>query len=195
MRGLTCLSTVQNFTARLLASDANLATKVRATCAAAGAGSVRPAVTPPGFYTSDGMTQPCPEGAFRADWVPREQAPACTPCGVGLKADKTGRITQILPDGTEVLLAITLSADDCCECLLLGPSGRTWGLCTVLAAQVVQAVCSRTDCGCCSTLSSNAASRQAIMWHAVHDLFCSPVFRHPTRPGSLLRNNLKKVES
>jgi hypothetical protein len=73
--------------------------------------------------------------------VPPEQAPACCSCGQGVKAAKTDRITQILPDGTEVLLAVTSSADDCCECACCW--GTLKGLAGLLALMLD--VDSRTD--------------------------------------------------
>jgi len=73
------------------------------------------AVTPPGYYTANGATMPCPAGTFRADWLPASQASSCTSCGVGVKADKTDRITQYLVDGSSVEIAVTTSTEDCCE--------------------------------------------------------------------------------
>jgi len=73
------------------------------------------AVTPPGYYTANGATLPCPAGTFRADWLPASQASSCTSCGVGVKADKTDRVTRYFVNGSSLEVAVTTSADDCCE--------------------------------------------------------------------------------
>lgn len=72
-------------------------------------------MTPPGYYTDTvlGITAPCPADTFRADWLP--EAPSCTPCGVGVKADKNDRVTRYYSNGTEEEVAITSSSVDCCK--------------------------------------------------------------------------------
>jgi len=81
-------------------------------------------VTPPGYFTAGGTTQPCPAGWFRADWKPATEASNCTRCGVGVLADKTDRVTAyILANGTAVEVAVTTSTDDCCEYFFVGQGG------------------------------------------------------------------------
>jgi hypothetical protein len=72
-------------------------------------------VTPPGYYTDTtiGISARCPDGQFRADWLP--EASSCTPCGVGVKADRNDRVTRYYPNGTEEELPITSSLVDCCK--------------------------------------------------------------------------------
>lgn len=83
------------------------------------------AVTPPGYYTSDTDTLPCPAASFRADWKPPAEASSCTPCGVGLKADKTDRLVAFnLVTYAEEQIAVTTSSSDCCECCLLSGWGH-----------------------------------------------------------------------
>jgi len=73
-------------------------------------------VTPPGYFTANGTTQPCPAGSYRPDWKVAAEAGSCTACGVGVLADKTDRITAYnMVDGSAVELAVTTTADDCCE--------------------------------------------------------------------------------
>ena len=89
-----------------------------------------PEVTPPGYYTSNGTTQPCPDGSFRADWKPAAEASSCTLCGVGVLADKTDRVTKYnLVSGVPQEIPVTTSSDDCCECIL----GWTWAQCAGLS--------------------------------------------------------------
>lgn len=96
-------------------------------------------VTPPGFYTSGGVTQPCPDHSFRSDWLPFQQAGACTACGSGVQGDKSDRLTVYnLTTGATSLLPIMTSASDCCEwrrrlqisftCVYVNASGRGGGL-------------------------------------------------------------------
>lgn len=79
------------------------------------------AVTPPGFYTDivAKTTQICPDHSYRTDWLPPTQAEAqqCIACGTGVKAEKTDRVIQFLPNGTEVQVSVTSSTDDCCKYL------------------------------------------------------------------------------
>jgi hypothetical protein len=86
------------------------------------------AVTPPGFYTAGGVTQQCPAGSYQADWKPLSEAGNCTWCGDRVLADTTGQITMYeLVTGSPIVLFVTTSAEDCCECLLVGGGGeRTW---------------------------------------------------------------------
>lgn len=72
-------------------------------------------MTPPGYFTANGATNICPEGHFRDGWLPPDQASACIPCGMGVKADRNDRVVQYLPNGTEVQIAVTTSSADCCE--------------------------------------------------------------------------------
>lgn len=77
-----------------------------------------PAVTPPGYYTANGRTQPCPDASFREGWLPAAEAGSCTSCGVNVLADKTDRVTVYdIVTGNPQELAVTTSAQDCCECL------------------------------------------------------------------------------
>jgi hypothetical protein len=70
--------------------------------------------TPPGFFTADGSTQPCPDGSYRAHWSPN--APSCQPCGQGVKAVKSDYISVFsLVNNTESFLPVTTSSQDCCE--------------------------------------------------------------------------------
>lgn len=74
------------------------------------------AVTPPGHYTSGGVTQICVNGSFRSDWLPAMMATACTSCGAGVQGDKSDRLTVYdLVTGTAGLLPIMTSASDCCK--------------------------------------------------------------------------------
>lgn len=72
--------------------------------------------TPPGFFTADGTTQPCPDGSYRAGWS--ASAPSCKPCGLEVvKAAKTDFISIFsLVNNTESFLPVTTSSQDCCEC-------------------------------------------------------------------------------
>jgi hypothetical protein len=75
-----------------------------------------PAVTPPGHYTSGQDTLPCPNGEFRPDWKPAAEAGSCTPCGDGLKADKTDSVIAYnLVTYAQEHVAVTTSATDCCK--------------------------------------------------------------------------------
>lgn len=79
-----------------------------------------PAVTPPGHFTAGGVTSICPDGSFRADWVPPIQAAACEDCGDSVLGDKSDRITVWDPvTGASSLLPVQTTAGDCCEFLLL----------------------------------------------------------------------------
>lgn len=71
-------------------------------------------LTPPGHYTSGGVTQICVNGSFRSDWLPAMMATACTSCGAGVQGDKSDRLTVYdLVTGTAGLLPIMTSASDC----------------------------------------------------------------------------------
>lgn len=75
-----------------------------------------PAVTPPGHYTAGGVTSICPDGSFRADWLPPAQAAACTPCGSGVQGDKSDRVTVYnLTTGAATRLPVMTTGGDCCE--------------------------------------------------------------------------------
>lgn len=82
-----------------------------------------PTVTPPGHYTSGGSTQICPDGSFRADWLPAQQATACTSCGSGVQGDKSDRLTVYnMTTGTTSLLPVMTTGGDCCELLTTAPA-------------------------------------------------------------------------
>lgn len=75
-----------------------------------------PAVTPPGFYTANGQTQQCPDASFRAGWKTADRADACTPCGQGVLAEKTDRLTVFDPiTYAPSFINITTDSEDCCE--------------------------------------------------------------------------------
>lgn len=73
------------------------------------------AVTPPGYYTVEGVTLPCHDHTYREGWVPAAQAGNCTSCGEGVLAEKTDRLVQYFSNNSDVLLPVTSSAQDCCE--------------------------------------------------------------------------------
>lgn len=73
------------------------------------------AVTPPGFYTANGVTQQCPDASFRSGWK-KGDAESCTPCGQGVLAEKTDRLTVFDPITYQPsLVNITTDSEDCCE--------------------------------------------------------------------------------
>lgn len=74
-------------------------------------------MTPPGYFTANGVTTKCPAGSFRAAWKPAGEATSCTACGEGVKADATDRVNQysILDPAQVTVVSITTSADDCCK--------------------------------------------------------------------------------
>jgi hypothetical protein len=75
------------------------------------------AVTPPGFYTSNGTTQLCPAGSFRANWTTGSAAAACQSCGEGVRADKTEQLAVYsLANNTQSFVAVATSPNSCCKC-------------------------------------------------------------------------------
>jgi hypothetical protein len=77
-----------------------------------------PAVTPPGFKTSNGNTTQCADNEYRADWKPLNQATNCLSCGSGVFATKTDRLKVYNITDPEIITyePITSSSDDCCKC-------------------------------------------------------------------------------
>jgi hypothetical protein len=87
-----------------------------------------PTVTPPGHYTSGGSTHICPDGSFRSDWLPAQQATACTSCGSGVQGDKSDRLMVYnLTTGATSLLPVMTTGGDCCECLAAAPAQHSTG--------------------------------------------------------------------
>jgi hypothetical protein len=75
-----------------------------------------PAVTPPGHYTANGVTQPCSPGSFRGDWVAAGLGRECTPCGDNIQLDMSGSISVFDPvSGNATRLIVATSQEDCCE--------------------------------------------------------------------------------
>lgn len=75
------------------------------------------AVVPPGYFTSAGVTRPCPDGSFRPDWKSAAAAGSCTACGEGVLGLKTDRVVRYYPNGTIEEVPVQTSTSDCCECL------------------------------------------------------------------------------
>jgi len=79
------------------------------------------AVTPPGFKTSGGVTEQCPPGFFRADWLQPALATECHACGEGVKLDPSERLTVYdSRTGEASQLAVGTTDEDCCKWGCLG---------------------------------------------------------------------------
>lgn len=77
-------------------------------------------MTPPGFYTANGTTSQCPPASFRAEWVPSDMAPECTPCGANIKGSPTESVAVIDPVTQETsYLEVQDSSSGCCKLMLL----------------------------------------------------------------------------
>ena len=72
-------------------------------------------MTPPGFRSQGGITEPCPSNSFRELWLPTFQAGDCSSCGEGVKLDMTERIQVHHLNGTTSWLAVGTTSEDCCE--------------------------------------------------------------------------------
>jgi hypothetical protein len=82
-----------------------------------GSRSLLDCLTPPGFYTAAGETIKCPPGSYRPDWKPPGEATSCVPCGAGVLADATDRVTKYAIGGIEAQeVAVATSPEDCCKC-------------------------------------------------------------------------------
>jgi hypothetical protein len=83
------------------------------------------AVTPPGYRTVNGVTVPCGDNEFRADWKPLGEATTCTSCGVGVKMTKTDRLVMYDPmTYNELQIEVATSSDDCCKYLVAWSSAH-----------------------------------------------------------------------
>jgi hypothetical protein len=142
---------------------------------AVGASTVEECLTPPGHFTdlTAKTTQLCPAHSYRANWLPPEQAEAqaCIPCGVAVLAEKTDRVTRSYPNGTDVEVAVTSSADDCCK-------RHTLPACA----------CNRHGAHCCMLFGIEHCRSDCRDSRVLRLLLCCPVLpcRHPTRCGALL---------
>lgn len=81
-----------------------------------GSASLEDCLTPPGFFTAAGETVQCPPGSYRPDWKAAGQAADCVPCGQGLLAEGTDRVTKHgLGGNLTQEVAVSTSPEDCCE--------------------------------------------------------------------------------
>jgi hypothetical protein len=146
-------------------------------------------VTPPGYYTVEGVTLPCPDHTYREGWVPAAQAGNCTSCGEGVLADKTDRLVQYFSNNSDVLLSVTSSPQDCCK---LPPPCHTAHLHSVRSVPL------------CYWLYTNPCLSYLLCFHNLLRLVCSdlamvvaemvaavlaafsPFHRHLCRPRPLL---------
>lgn len=75
-------------------------------------------MTPPGFFTTNGQTELCRNGTFRAGWQPAAEASECTPCGEGVMAERADGVTLYdAVTGAAREVAVATSAQHCCKCV------------------------------------------------------------------------------
>lgn len=75
-------------------------------------------VTPPGHFTNTGtgVTDLCPNGQYRAEWMPYAQAANCDVCGDLIQSEATDQITAIdIKNETESKVDVATTSAACCE--------------------------------------------------------------------------------
>lgn len=85
------------------------------------------AVTPPGHFTANGVTDKCDitQGQFRAEWKPASDllAQSCSECGANILSAETEEITQYsIVTEAPSKVNVTATSAACCEYPALG-----WG--------------------------------------------------------------------
>lgn len=75
--------------------------------------AVAVAVTPPGYFTSNGVTAKCPAGSYRANWAAAGTDNSCTSCGAGVFAKTDLTVADYSITGVITTVAVTTVSSSC----------------------------------------------------------------------------------